>query len=86
MVENHDKGFIRAWHGHEKEGKYVFVSNGSILLGAVKLNTDIIEKFVLSSRKPSVLYIPPGYANGFMNLEYDTKVMFFSTFNIRSKA
>ena len=79
MVENHDKGFIRAWHGHEKEGKYVFVSNGSILLGAVKLSTDIIEKFVLSSRKPSVLYIPPGYANGFMNLEYDTKVMFFST-------
>ena len=26
QVENHSKNFIRAWHGHEKEGKYVYVS------------------------------------------------------------
>ena len=23
MVENHEKGFIRAWHGHKKDVKYV---------------------------------------------------------------
>ena len=79
MVENHEKGFIRAWHGHEKEGKYVFVSNGAILIGAVNLETDEINRFVLSSSKPQVLYIPAGYANGFMNLQDNTKVMFFST-------
>lgn len=79
MVENHKKGFIRAWHGHKKEGKYVFVSNGAILIGAVNLETNEINRFVLSSSKPQVLYIPAGYANGFMNLQDDTKVMFFST-------
>ena len=79
MVENHSLGFIRAWHGHKKEGKYVFVPNGAILIGCVNLETEEIDKFVLSSSKPQVLYIPPGYANGFMNLQNNTKVMFFST-------
>ena len=79
MVDNHEKGFIRAWHGHKKEGKYVFVPNGAILIGCVNLETEEIDRFVLSSSKPQVLYIPPGYANGFMNLQNNTKVMFFST-------
>tara|TARA_Y100000310_G_C20588620_1_gene766756 strand:+ start:469 stop:882 length:414 start_codon:yes stop_codon:yes gene_type:complete len=79
MVENHEQGFIRAWHGHEREGKYVYVPSGAILIGAVKLETEEVERFVLSSSKPQVLYIPPGYANGFMNLQKNTKVIFFST-------
>ncbi len=29
QVENHRQGFIRAWHGHKKEAKYVYVSKGS---------------------------------------------------------
>jgi dTDP-4-dehydrorhamnose 3,5-epimerase len=29
--------------------------------------------------KPSVLWIPPGHANGFKSLAPGTKVMFFST-------
>lgn len=79
MVENHEQGFIRAWHGHEREGKYVYVPSGAILIGAVKLETEEVERFVLSSSNPQVLYIPPGYANGFMNLQKNTKVIFFST-------
>ena len=34
---------------------------------------------MLSAHKPSVLYIPAGYANGFMSLTSDLKLMFFST-------
>ena len=79
MVENHEQGFIRAWHGHKKEGKYVFVTNGAVLIGAVNMETEDINRFILSSNKPQVLYIPPGYANGFMNLKNNTKVIFFST-------
>lgn len=79
MVENHDRGFIRAWHGHKHEGKYVYVVNGSIILGAVNLDTNELTRLVLSAKKPKVVYIPQGYANGFMNLENDTKVIFFST-------
>lgn len=86
QIENHENKTIRAWHGHTSEGKYVYVSRGSILIGAVQICEDDIEihstnveKFVLSSKSPKVLWIPPGYANGFMNLEKDTIVMFYST-------
>lgn len=80
MVENHEKGFIRAWHGHKIEAKYVYVVEGSILLGLVNLETEKVDKkIVLSAKKPTILYIPPNYANGFKTLEDNTKVMFFST-------
>jgi dTDP-4-dehydrorhamnose 3,5-epimerase-like enzyme len=79
QVENHQKGFIRAWHGHQKEGKYVYVPSGTALVGAVDMKTDEINTFTLSSQSPSVLYIPPGFANGFKNLEDNTIIMFFST-------
>ena len=29
QVENHEQGFIRAWHGHKIEGKYAYVPRGS---------------------------------------------------------
>ena len=87
QVENHEAGFIRAWHGHVNEGKYVFVSNGSIKLkiaplvikGDQVLLSDKSEQFYLTSRDPKVLYIPPGFANGFQTLEPNTKALFFST-------
>jgi dTDP-4-dehydrorhamnose 3,5-epimerase len=84
QVENHRRGFIRAWHAHEKEGKYVYVATGSALVGAVPLvnnNLTVSEgkKFILSAKKPAVLFIPPGHGNGFMNLEEGTSILFFST-------
>lgn len=82
QVENHALHFIRAWHGHKHEGKYVYVANGTALVGAVNLATEKIERFVLSAKKPSILWIPPNYANGFMNLEQDTIIQFFSTSTI----
>ena len=72
QVENHRSGFIRAWHGHKHEGKYVYVTQGSALVGVVNMDTEKIEKFVLSSKTPKILWIPPGHANGFKNLEKDT--------------
>ena len=79
QVENHDNNFIRAWHGHEREGKYDYVTSGSILVGVVNIETEEILKYVLSSMSPKVLYIPPGNYNGFQTLEHNTTVLFFST-------
>ena len=78
-VENHRRGYIRAWHGHKKEGKYVYVASGSILMGVVEMNSHQISKFVLSDKSPKILWIPPGNYNGFMSLEENTKILFFST-------
>ena len=86
MVENHAQGFVRAWHAHKNEAKYVLVVKGSALIGTVEINDwdnpskeQKVNRFVLSEKNPAVLYIPKGYANGFMSLAPDTKLVFFST-------
>ena len=85
-VKNHHIGFVRAWHAHKNEAKYVTVLEGSALIGAVEIDDWItpskdlvVNRFILSSKKPSVLYIPAGYANGFMSLTDDARLVFFST-------
>lgn len=85
-VVNHRAGLVRAWHAHRREGKFVLVVAGAAVVGAVKVDKwedpsrDLpVERVVLSARRPCVFYIPPGYANGTMNLTANTKIMFFST-------
>jgi len=83
QVENHERGFIRAWHGHKKEGKYVYVVKGSAWVGVVDMeNPKEQEKFVLSDKSPKILFIPPGKYNGFQTLEEGTIIQFFSTSTI----
>lgn len=89
QVQNHEVGFVRAFHYHDFESKYVYVVKGSILLYAVEVNhihksNSIVNKFILSSEKPSVLYIPAKYANGFKTLTNDTIVQFFSTTSLEN--
>lgn len=86
VIRNHKAGFIRAWHGHKKEAKYATVISGSALIGAVAIDDfdnpsqdAQVHRFVLSAHKPSMLFIPAGYANGAMNLTHDTNIIFFST-------
>jgi dTDP-4-dehydrorhamnose 3,5-epimerase-like enzyme len=85
-VRNHRRGFIRAWHGHRREGKYVLAAAGSALVCAVRIDDwtspsreATVHRYVLSDRSPAVLAIPPGYANGFMSLSDDATLVFFST-------
>jgi dTDP-4-dehydrorhamnose 3,5-epimerase-like enzyme len=79
MVENHKKGFIRAWHGHQKEAKYVFVVSGAIILGVVEMGQQKPVRVVLSADRPMVYFIPARHYNGFKTLTDDTKVIFYST-------
>ena len=41
--------------------------------------TNEISKYVLSSKSPKILWIPPGNFNGFKSLEENTSILFFST-------
>jgi len=85
-VSNHAHGFVRAWHGHRHETKYVFVAAGAALVCCLEPDDwdspsrDLpVLRFVLSERLPAVLRIPPGYVNGFMTLVAQTKIVFFSS-------
>lgn len=86
IVSNHKSGFVRAWHAHKRESKYVTAVVGSAIVGAVKIDSwenpskDLaVERYVISEKRPQVVYIPPGYANGFMSLTEDLKLVFYST-------
>ena len=86
VVENHEAGFIRAWHGHKKEAKYIYVVSGSALIVAVALadakkDLEPSKAFrtVLSEKSPKIVEIPGGYYNAFKTLVPGTKVIFFST-------
>lgn len=86
MVENFSTDVIRAWHGHLKEAKYVMVVSGSAIVAGVQMSDSQapdknakVERFVLSARKPNVIFIPAGYANGFRPLENGTKIIYLST-------
>lgn len=86
MVENFSQNVIRAFHGHLKEEKYVLVVSGSAIIAVVEIDDTLkpkksnkVHRFILSAKKPCILYIPVGYANGFRVLEENTKIIFFST-------
>ena len=85
-VTNHRTGFVRAWHAHQREAKYVTVLRGAAIVGVVKIDDwqnpsrdSKVYRYVLSGHNPSVVYIPAGYANGFMSLTEDALLVFFST-------
>jgi len=92
IVRNHTAGFVRAWHGHYREGKYVTVIRGAAIIGLAPLDflngksheskssAYNIEplRTVLSDNHPTVIFIPPGWGNGAKNLTKDTEIMYFS--------
>jgi dTDP-4-dehydrorhamnose 3,5-epimerase-like enzyme len=93
MVENFSTEVVRAFHGHLKEDKSVFVVSGSAIVAAVHLDDHQRpnrqtkpHRFVLSGRQPRLLHIPAGYANGFRPLEPGTKIIFFSTATMEEAA
>lgn len=86
VVENFSVNTVRAWHGHRQEAKLVWIQRGSALVLAVPLKKaerprqDIVpQRFVLSSMKPALLYIPGGYAHGWRALTPATSLFFFSS-------
>ena len=90
QIKNSPSKPIRAFHGHMKESKYFFVSTGSILLAAVKLDNpknpsrrNTVQRKIISAKNPTIAYIPAGYANGFKTLEKNTVVLIFSTSTLK---
>ena len=93
VVSNHTEGFIRAWHAHKNESKYIFIAQGSALIAGVKIDNwdkptkDLkVEKFVISDFKPGILYIPEGYAHGYKTLTPNSKIIFFSTTTLKKSS
>ncbi len=89
IIENHEVGFVRAWHGHKFESKAYFVLSGEALVGAVQIDdweepspNCEVTMHTLRAHEPGILFVPSGYANGFMSLVPNTRVMLFSDFTL----
>ena len=86
IVKNNKKNFVRAWHGHKVEAKYILCIGGRSKISAVKIKNfkkpskkSKVFSWVLDSKAPNVVYIPPGYANGSKSISKDMKLIIFST-------
>jgi len=90
LVENKKKNYVRAWHGHKKEAKLIFCVQGKAKVAAVKIsNYNKPSKknrtfiWVIDSKIPNVVYVPPGYANGSMSLTKNMRILVFSTSTLK---
>ncbi len=86
QIQNRSTRTIRAFHGHWKEEKYMFVAQGSAHFCLVPLTNfqnpsrkSTVAQYTLSADKPTILHIPARYAHGFHMLLPKTIVIVFST-------
>ena len=89
-VHNYQKNFIRAWHGHFKEEKFIGCIKGAFQISAVKIENkkkpnkkNKIFTYYLNQSNNDFVYIPKGFANGSMSLEDNSELLIFSTSTIQ---
>lgn len=89
LISNNNINFIRAWHGHKKEEKYLLVLQGAFKICTVKIDNWKnpskklpVKKFIVNANSPKILHIPGGYAHGTQNLKVGSKLLVFSTFSL----
>ena len=90
QITNNNINFVRAWHGHKKEEKFLLILEGVFKICAVRpdnwKNPSInlpVKEFIINANSPKILYIPGGYAHGTQNLKMNSKLMVFSTFSLK---
>ena len=90
IVHNYRKNFIRAWHGHLKEEKYIGCIKGTFQISAVKIDgtknpskKNKVFNFFLNKSDSNFIHIPKGYANGSMSLEANSELLIFSTSTLK---
>lgn len=82
IVGDFAKGTVRAFHRHFWTWDYFFVSHGAgkfVLVDPIELNilrgNESYQIYTLSSKKFSILHVPPLWWHGWMALEDDTQLI-----------
>ena len=74
------RNVIRAWHKHKILWDWFFISHGCAKFALYDDREDSstykeIDTFVIGSRNPGILTVPPGVFHGWMSLEDDTQLI-----------
>ena len=84
VVRNRERGMVRAWHGHRRGDTYMMVIRGAAKIVAVDMeNHENWMEVTLDESKPGVLRVPAGHYNGSCSLLDDTRILVFSTLNLK---
>jgi len=80
LVGNFAKNVIRAFHKHGVLWDWFFISHGAAKFVLVDDREDSPtykerNEFVLCSRSPGLIVVPPGVYHGWMSLEDDTQMV-----------
>jgi dTDP-4-dehydrorhamnose 3,5-epimerase len=82
----HDKtDLVRAWQGHKAEAKWFYCIKGSFDIKLIKIDNWnspskklLVQDFIIDENQTEVLYIPPGYVNGFRAIEEGASIIVYS--------
>jgi len=91
VIEHKKTSTIRAWQGHRVEMKYFFPIKGSFVIAWVRIDDfdnpdkNLKAEFTIldADKNLKVLYVPPGYANGFRALRRDSILGCFSNLSLK---
>jgi len=80
LVGGIGRGVIRAFHKHEILWDWFFINHGAAKFILVDDRTDSLTYrqtniFVVSTRNPHLIVVPPGVYHGWMTLEDDTQMI-----------
>lgn len=77
-------GFVRAYHGHRFEDKYVQVIDGRFKIHVARMDNDalISDSTYILEDNGNVLYIPGYYSHGFQNISESGIINFYSTSDV----
>lgn len=80
IINNSQKGVVRAFHGHKNESKIFYVTRGSFKFNFINMKTkkDPIT-FTLNESVPEIIICPKGWYNGFVSLKDESTLTVFSS-------
>ncbi len=78
LLKNHRAGIVRAFHGHKKESKTLYVLKGACKVAVIDMQTGEWKMFVLTEKGANKLRVPPATFNGFVSLTDDTELLIIS--------
>lgn len=88
IVDNHSKGFVRAFHGHKKESKMITCVSGAVRVIIApmsrdgSINLEKKEVYHLGDGNAKTLYIPSGWFNGWQSLVDGAKILIVSSSSV----
>jgi dTDP-4-dehydrorhamnose 3,5-epimerase len=89
QIVHPDTSIVRAWQGHKIEHKYFYVAQGSFVIATVRVDdftnpssTLQANETILTTEKPAILSVPPGFANGIKALSPKSILMVYSNLTL----